>query len=460
MPRIKIVQPWTNGGTDYEVGQNLDLKYQKDCDELITKGIAEAATEVKSVEEVNELNAYNMEIAVKAATEKALASEPKIEKKIGQVVHERSDDNTEYFKKGGFNHVGEYLQAIAFAGRAAVHGGSISKTLTDWQAKAEVLRKQNQKTAGVLSVSDDASGGFLVPTEFRAQLLDVQLENPTVRQRAQFIPMQTNSLDIPACVSTDNQTSVYGGIIMYKTGEGSQMTGSKPAFGTVGLKLNELTGYTQMTDQLIEDSPISIEPLIGTKFAQALQFAEDGEFISGTGVGGPLGVLNAACKIEVSAEDGQAATTIVWDNIINMYSRLHPASMRNAVWMANSTCIPQLSKLSVDVGTGGSAVGMPAGGATAAPISTLLGRPIIYTEHCEALGTAGDLILCDWSQYLIGGKAGGGVRTATSEHLLFDYNRLAFKIVSRYDGQPWWSAALQPKNGDTLSPFVTLETRS
>ena len=74
----------------------------------------------------------------------------------------------------------------------------------------------------------------------------------------------------------------------------------------------------------------------------------------------------------------------------------------------------------------------------------------------------GDIVLADWSQYLIGGKPGAGIKFASSMHFYFNYDEMAYRFVLRYDGQPWWQTTLRPKHGGagaTMSPFVALATR-
>jgi HK97 family phage major capsid protein len=88
-----------------------------------------------------------------------------------------------------------------------------------------------------------------------------------------------------------------------------------------------------------------------------------------------------------------------------------------------------------------------------------MGKEIIWTEQASTLGTTGDLMLIDFTQYLIGQKSGGGIKFAKSIHLKFDYDQTAFRFVMRLDGQPWWPSVFTPKRGDTQSPFVALETR-
>lgn len=50
---------------------------------------------------------------------------------------------------------------------------------------------------------------------------------------------------------------------------------------------------------------------------------------------------------------------------------------------------------------------------------------------------------------------------ATSMHLYFDADAVAFKATFRVDGQPKLAAAVSPANGsNTMSAFVQLDTRA
>ena len=102
---------------------------------------------------------------------------------------------------------------------------------------------------------------------------------------------------------------------------------------------------------------------------------------------------------------------------------------------------------------------MPPGGLSGAPYGTLYGRPVIETEFNETLGTVGDIVLADWSQYKLADK--GAVQTASSMHVQFVTDQMAFRFIARYDGQSTWQAALTPYKGtNTVSPFIALATRS
>ena len=357
--------------------------------------------------------------------------------------------------RGGFRDIAEFYAAVAGKG-AKWYGTSHTDKL---KAYADAVTK----TTGYMEEGDMAQGGYLVPEEFRAQLLMTQLENSIVQPRATRIPMQSNRIGIPAVNDADHSTNYFGGVIVYRTGEGAQKTPTNPTLGRVYLTLHKLTGLVYVSDELLEDSPISIPPILNTMFGMAIAFEEDDDYLAGNGSNRPLGAFHTLNPsiVAVAKETGQAATTIVAENIIKMWSRVHPASMRNAVWVANNDCFPQLATMSIAVGTGGVPVYLPANGVSGTPFGTLMGRPLLLSEKMQTLGTQGDIGIADFSQYLIADKAGGGLKAATSIHIRFDYDEAAFRWVLRYDGQPWWLSAITPKRGaNTLSPFVVLAVRS
>lgn len=116
--------------------------------------------------------------------------------------------------------------------------------------------------------------------------------------------------------------------------------------------------------------------------------------------------------------------------------------------------------MSLSLGSGGSAVYVPAGGASAAPYGLLMGRPVIPIEQCQTVGTAGDIILANFKKgYILGEK--GGIKTDVSIHMRFVYDESCFRWVLRIDGQPMLRSAITPfKGSSTVSHFVRIETRS
>lgn len=310
----------------------------------------------------------------------------------------------------------------------------------------------------ILQGSIGESGGFLVPEQFRAEILNDALEAAFFRPRSRVIPI-TGPTNIPKVHVTSHASTVFGGVRAYWRKEGATLSSdaTDPQFGQVHLTPKELIGYTQVSNDLLADAAVSLDALLRFMFSEAITFYEEESFVNGDGAGEPLGILNSNATVSVAKESGQVATTIVAENLDKMWSRLLPRSQGRAVWMAHPDTFPQLAALSRSVGTGGSPVWIA--NMAGAPPTTIYGRPVIYTEHCKTLGTQGDIYLADLSYYLIADRQ--ALAVASSEHVRFATNETVWRFIQRLDGMPWMDSAITPRYGsNTLSAFVMLDTRA
>jgi HK97 family phage major capsid protein len=132
-------------------------------------------------------------------------------------------------------------------------------------------------------------------------------------------------------------------------------------------------------------------------------------------------------------------------------ARVH--GLDKAIWLLNHDALPQILAL----GTSGYAANIWQPSAADGMPDRLYGRPVFFTEYCSSLGDLGDIVLCNFSEYLLGNYQ--GITNASSIHVRFEQSEEAFKFTKRNDGRPWWTSVLTPKNGSTKSPFVTLEAR-
>ncbi len=309
-----------------------------------------------------------------------------------------------------------------------------------------------------------ADGGFAVPPEWRATIMELVAGEDSILAMTDQQQCSGNTITFPVDETTAWQTT--GGIQAYWDGEAAAMAQSKPLLKDLTAKLSRVTALVPVTDELLEDAT-ALDGYIGKKAGEKLDSKVTDAIINGTGVGMPLGILNAPCLVTVNKESSQTATTFHADNVAKMMARLPSKSFGRSVWFINQDVLPFILKLgfvvtsaSSTTGVGAGALYVPPGGLqNGTPYGTLLGRPIIVTEACAALGTAGDVILADMSKYLTVTKA-GGVKSDVSMHLWFDQNLTAFRFVLRMNGQPWLSTTIARKNGsNVLSHFVALQAR-
>jgi HK97 family phage major capsid protein len=446
--QIRLLKEWKNNDVTYVEGRLLTLQ-DDDAKRLVDKGICEMYDpKAGDIVKVDDFTPDAGKFELSDENKKEIVNAILKQNADFQIKQESEDD---FLKTGGFSSLGDFAVECrkSFSNETTAKMGA-------WLSN--VSKAPSGQNEGI-----DSEGGFLVPTMFRNTLMSNLLETSIAYPRTMKIPMMTNSVGIPVIEDESHALHVYGGIIVYRPDEGGDITASKMKLGKVNLELSKLACLVFATSELLEDSPISIEPMLNKGFGDAIGFQIDEDLMNGNGANQSLGILNAPSLVTVAKESGQAADTIVTNNILKMWSRLRPAGQGSAIWQANIDAFVAIATLALPVGTGGSAAGLmqtSTNGVTGNPIQTLLGRPIFFSEHNQTLGDKGDITLADWGQYLVGEKNGGQIRAASSIHLKFVSDQTAFRFIVRMDGKPWEKTALTPKHSTkTLSSFVTLAAR-
>jgi HK97 family phage major capsid protein len=343
----------------------------------------------------------------------------------------------------GFRSFGDFAMAVK---NAYVRGGEVDQRLI----RNATLSTYSNETSGT-------DGGFAVPPDFRSAIMARIFSETSLIARTDQMTSSSNTITFPVDMTTPWQTS--GGVQAYWEGEASTKQQAKIALEQVTVRLHKLASIIPVTDELLEDAP-SLDAYLRKKMADKIDFKISMAIVWGNGVGQPLGFMNSPALTTVSAEGGQTADTINATNITKMYARMPTNSLPTAVWLVHPDANPQLPAMSI----ANQPVYLPPGGLSAAPYGTLLGRPIIPTQLCETVGDLGDIMFVDLQQYMTvtKGTPGNptGIKTDISIHLWFDQDVTAYRFVLRVAGQPWWSAAITPRDGSSYqSPYIALAAR-
>lgn len=422
--------------------RDLNDDERKDLDQIFS-AFEELSADIERHEQLEAINAKvstpvarKVEDAPAASQTRAQADAAKPRASVPAQPRDNRDTG-----KWGFRSQGEYLSAVV---RASAKGSAPDPRLI-----ANAPSTYGQEGAG-------ADGGFAVPPDFRTAIVQRVMAEDSLLGRTDQMTTSSNSITVPTDETTPWQTS--GGIQAYWESEAGQFTQSKPALTEKTVKANKIVALVPITDELLQDAP-SMASYVSSKAPTKIDFKVNDAILNGTGVGQPLGFLNSGALVTVAAEGSQTADTVVFGNIVNMYTRMTDEGKRRAVWVINGDVEQQLMTMQFP-GTGTAVPAyLPPGGLSAQPYGTLLGRPVITTEAAAALGDVGDISFVDFSQYMSVVKS-GGIRQDVSIHLFFDYDITAFRFVLRVGGQPWWNSPVTRANGLSRSPFVTLAARA
>lgn len=303
-----------------------------------------------------------------------------------------------------------------------------------------------------MSMGVPAAGGVLVPPQYARELLSLDAETYAVRPRARVIAAGDPPDAETFMPALDYTAGRLAGVTVTWIAEAGAKPQTEPSFDLIRLAPKELAAHIVLTDKLLRNAATAgmaaRELLRG-----AISATEESAFLVGDGVGKPLGIVNAPCRIQVPRT---APGAVGWADILALMSRLTTGSLgkRSTTWIASPTLIP--SMLSLADATNAALV-KPGATLEQAPPRSLYGIPITWSDHLPVLGNVGDLILADLAYYII--KDGSGPFIASDAGIVhFTTNRTIIKAFFNVDGQAWLTAPLTLRDGvTTVSPFVVLQ---
>jgi HK97 family phage major capsid protein len=311
-----------------------------------------------------------------------------------------------------------------------------SQEVEDWaRAMGAYLNSGGKKVDKLLQEADDTLGGYTVPEEFRAVMLMYDAEPAVVWPRATIWPMSTDKLGMPKLAQRpdgieDDDYDHFAGVSFTWTDEGGTKTETEPTFEFIELITHELSGYTAITNILIDDSAINIMNFLTTLFRAAWIWQTDKAFIRGDGANKPLGIVLDPNGLTVAR---QTAATVTFQDVNDMRTKLPSVFDAGAVWLMNK----QVEGTLRNERDSNNALLLQEMYSNLADgyVSTMLGYPVVRADgKTYAMGTKGDLILANLRHYYIGDRQ---IFTMdSSAHYLFRNNKTAVRVSGRLDGQP------------------------
>lgn len=332
--------------------------------------------------------------------------------------------DNENMDKTGFESFGDFISAVA-------------------SQDIERLESYDMRTQ---DSSTGSEGGFLIPTQFQEQIMQVSLEQSIVRERATVIPAGTSpdaGIDIPYL---DQSNGLSGGLKFSWTNDDDE----KPDAGKVNLRMlnlkpEEVSGTWTVPNKTLRNTS-ALAPLMMQLFGRAYTEEENNSLLFGNGVGKPHGALMGGAVFEVLRA---ASGKISYKDTIDILKRRIPGE-NGYVWLSTLDTEAELALLQ---DAAGQYIYKPTAGETLPSI--LHGRPNIVNQYSPQLGQAKDLSLVDLSKYII--KDGAGMMIDISTHSEFKSAKTVFRFINNIDAGSWVKDKIKLKNGLLTSPFITLK---
>lgn len=276
--------------------------------------------------------------------------------------------------------------------------------------------KNSYDVLNALQIGSDAEGGYLVPDEFEATLIDGLREENILRSLATIITTSNGDKKIPVVASHGSANW---------TDEESEITDSDDSFGLVTIGAHKLTTMIKVSEELLNDSAFNLEQYIAKEFARRMASAEEDAFITANGIGKPTGILTSG-QVGVTTS---SATAITADEIIDLYHSLKSPYRKNAAFITNDSTIKAIRKLKDG---NGQYLWTPA--LTSGNPDTILNRPVKTSGFMPEIATTNKVIAFgDYSYYWIADRQGRAFQRLNE---LFAKNgQVGFKATQRVDGK-------------------------
>lgn len=330
-------------------------------------------------------------------------------------------------------------------------------------AYGRVDERLKNALSGGLNTNNDSDGGYAIQSDFVGAILDRAFERSEIISRCTTRAITANSnraswvtLDDSAD-ATKEGVVVAGGVQVYWAKEGETVPATKPKYKTDELKLAKLMGFCYVTEEMLQDVPFTSQ-VVEESFSEAVQGSLTNGVLNGSGTGDsgasqPFGIMKSQALVEVAPAD---STKVTAQDFLNMKARMRKKNWANAVWVVHPDLEADLPLMKDE---NGNLMFIAAGGLNGATTDTLLGRPVVYDEFVASKGSKGDILLADFSEYLLIKK--GEERKDWSMHVAFLTDEQVFRIVMRVNGKPMRNNTYSVRNSTSKrGAFVTLGARS
>lgn len=279
----------------------------------------------------------------------------------------------------------------------------------------------------------DSEGGYLVPTEYRNNMIQLLETYGIARQQATVIPMAREELVMP---------KLTGGVQVYWIGEGKTISPTQPAFGELKMIAKKMAALVPITSELLADSSIAIANLLMTLFAQAIAKEEDRVAFMGDVAGNsdPFnGIMYDPDVNDIAMDSGKDAfTDLDADFLADVVSSISPTLSSGARWYMHRTVFNILRKmqtkeykddLSASAPSGEYIYSMPSG----SDPGTIWGYPYTLVESLPSITDSAAstpfIIFGNMMHYYIADRMAMSV--ARSEHVGFAQDKIYLRVIQR-----------------------------
>jgi HK97 family phage major capsid protein len=269
----------------------------------------------------------------------------------------------------------------------------------------------------------DNKGGYTIPTGFSNELAIAEKMWGGMEGVSRIIQTDSgNDIPWPATNDTSN--------VAYQVSEAADLNTSAVdvTFAEpITLKAYKWSsGLVRISEELLEDSYFNIETILADLFGIRMGRGLNAAYTTGAGTTTISGVVTGATNSAISSV---GATSITYNNLVDLLHSVDPAYRMNARFMFNDATLAYLRKI-VD----GDSKPLWQPTITAGVPDTILGYPYTINQDIASIGASAKSVLFgDFRNYLIRKVRGDRFKILLERYAELD--QVAMVLLRRTDGQ-------------------------
>ena len=271
----------------------------------------------------------------------------------------------------------------------------------------------------------NVEGGINVPVVLFPAIEKALAENSVMRRIGAKVITTTSTTNLP--LANTAPTALFAA----ESPSGSYVE-TPQLFGSATLSAYKLTALLKISDELLQDASTDLEATVAANVGTAFGNAEETSFVSGSGVGQPLGLFRtttAGGNSALTQNLGSASGSIL-DGMIDGYYKMPGNRRQEAVWIVGDGLASAMRK--VKANTAGTYLWETS--AQLGQPDTFLGRPVYTTFAASSTwqptaGVIGALLYP--KHYVIGDR--GGYQFQRLNELYAQEGNIGYRATKRFD---------------------------
>jgi HK97 family phage major capsid protein len=309
--------------------------------------------------------------------------------------------------------------------------------MTPEQIRQDVVEDTDFKSIkATVNETSNELGGYLVPEDYRLQIVKKMQDNAIVRSQARVIQTSRDAVEWPKLLGGDDRyTSAVRVTWVDENPSNESVAETNPNFGMVRIPVHTVMARIDLSRNQLEDSAFNMIEMMAELFGEAAAIDEDVQFVTGRGGNTPRGVLGRRSGaeylplygIETVELGGSAAMTP--DGVIDLIYSLPQQYRRNAKLLGSRLTHGAIRKFK---DADNQYLWEPALRAGEPP--TVLGYEFAESESMpDTAASAYPLVFADWSGYVIVDRIGMSVERVT-DSITTGRNKVALFMRRRLGG--------------------------